>query len=169
LKWEEIAALHDRVANDLVGAAEAVRADRWLVARAEGKWSPAEVVEHLNTVYDVVLRELGGQPGMQIRTTWWQRLLLRFTVVPRILGGHGFPAGARAPKETRPVLSTTDQRELIARFRERADRFAAAAAKTRGTSQRITHAYFGAARVPESMLLCTRHIEHHIKQLTVNS
>lgn len=166
MKWEQIAALHDHAAKELIAAAEGVSADRWLVPRAEGKWSPAEVVEHLNLVYDVVLRELGGEPGMQLRTRWWQRLVLRFTIVPRILRGGWFPAGARAPKETRPALSTTDQRELISRFRDRAARFATAAANARGTTQRITHAYFGAARVPESVLLCARHIEHHTKQVS---
>jgi DinB family protein len=161
--WEEIAALHDSAANDLAAAAVRVPADRWLAARAEGKWSPAEVVEHLNLVYDVLLRELDGGAGMQLRTKWWQRVMLRFTILPKILRGDGFPVGARAPKETRPVLSTTDQRELIARFRERASRFAAVTAA--GRSKRITHAYFGAAKVPESVLLVARHIEHHTKQL----
>ena len=165
MRWEEIAALHDSASKNLAAAAEAVSSDRWLTPRAEGKWSPAEVVEHLNTVYDVVLRELAGEPGMQIRTTWWQRILLRFTIVPKILRGGGFPAGARAPKETRPVLSITDQRELIARFRDRAARFAAASSNARGTGKRITHAYFGAAQIPESTLLCARHIEHHTKQI----
>lgn len=163
MKWDEIAALHDRAAAEVMSAAERVPADRWLTPRAEGKWTPAEVVEHLNLVYDVVLRELDGGAGMQIRTKWWQRILLRFTVVPKILRGDGFPAGARAPKETRPALSTTDQREAIARFRERAARFASAASSSR--NKRITHAYFGTARVPESVLLIARHMQHHGKQL----
>lgn len=163
MTWEEIAALHDKAVKELAAAAERVPADRWLTPRAEGKWSPAEVVEHLNLVYDVVLRELSGGAGMQLRTKWWMRVLLRLTIVPKILRGGGFPAGARAPKETRPALSTTDQHELIARFRERAARFAAAAAAD--STKSITHAYFGAAKVPESVLLAARHIEHHAKQL----
>jgi len=165
VRWDEIAALHDAAAKNLATAAEAVSSDRWLTPRAEGKWSPAEVVEHLNTVYDVVLRELDGGAGMKIRTPWYARIVLRLTIVPKILRGRGFPAGAPAPKETRPVLSITDQRELISRFRDRAARFAAAATNARGTEKRITHAYFGAAPIPQSMLLCARHIEHHMQQL----
>ena len=163
MKWEEIAALHDGAANAFAAAAERVPADRWLAPRAEAKWSPAEVVEHLNLVYDVALRELAGGTGMALRTKFWQRVVLRFTILRKILRGDGFPAGAPAPRETRPALSTTDQGELIARFRERAARFAAVAAADR--DQRITHAYFGASKVPKSVLLVARHIEHHTTQV----
>jgi len=91
VKWDEIRALHGQAADALAVKAAGVPADRWLKPRAEGKWSPAEVVEHLNTVYDVVLKEIAGAPGMQIRTALWQRVLLRFTMVPKILRGDGFP------------------------------------------------------------------------------
>jgi len=165
VKWDEIRALHAQAADALAVKAAGVPADRWLKPRAEGKWSPAEVVEHLNTVYDVVLKEIAGAPGMQIRTALWQRVLLRFTMVPKILRGDGFPAGARAPKETRPAVSTTDQREAVDGFRERAKRFMDEVEGARSRRQRLTHAYFGKASAANTTLLLARHIEHHIKQL----
>jgi len=164
--WEDIHALHVRAADALAAKAMDVPADRWLKPRAEGKWSPAEVVEHLNRVYDVVLNEIAGAPGMQIKTALWQRVLLRFTMVPKILRGDGFPEGARAPKETRPVVSIIDQREAVDGFRERAKRFAEDVQGARNRGQRLTHAYFGKMSAIGTTLLLARHIEHHMKQIS---
>ena len=163
MKWPEAKELHTRAAAELIAAAERVPAERWLVPRADGKWSPAEVVEHLTLAYEVILRELEGGGGMQIRTKWWQRILLRFTMVPKILRGEGFPSGARAPRETRPSPPTLDQHAAIARFRD----LGALVEEKAATSDRkkLTHAYFGSASICDSMLLCARHIDHHRAQL----
>jgi hypothetical protein len=32
-------------------------------------------------------------------------------------------------------------------------------------SKRVTHAYFGKSSMPEALLFCVRHLEHHQKQL----
>jgi len=103
---------------------------------------------------------------MQIRTKLWQRVLLKVTMVPRILAGRGFPVGARAPRETRPALTSTDQGAAIA-FRDRAGRFEVAAAEAQSgrPRTRLTHAYFGRMSLRDSVLICARHIQHHQKQL----
>ena len=167
MNWEDVMQLHNTAAQELLSTAERVPAQKWLVPRAEGKWSPAEVVEHLNLAYDVFMRELGGEPGMQIRTKLWQRVLLKVTMVPRILAGRGFPVGARAPRETRPALTSTDQGAAIAAFRDRAGRFEVAAAEAQSgrPRTRLTHAYFGRMSLRDSVLICARHIQHHQKQL----
>ena len=102
---------------------------------------------------------------MAIRTTLWQRILLRLTLVPKILRDGAFPKGARAPRETRPQMPEHGQAEAIARFRERATRFSETASDPRHARARLTHAYFGRASVTNTILLCARHIEHHRAQL----
>src|SRR4051812_21677037 len=114
MKWTDVQKLHDRVVDGLASAAERVPDAKWRVARAEGKWSPAEVVEHVSLAYDVFMRELGGGPGMHIKAPLWMRVLLRFTMMPKIMRGGGFPAGARAPREVRPAPPTLDQAAAIA-------------------------------------------------------
>lgn len=167
MKWIAIQQLHAVAAERLAVSAEKVDREMWLVPRGEGKWTPAQVVEHLTRVYDVLTNEIAGGPGMKIRTKFLQRMVLRLTVVGRILKGGWFPEGAPAPVETRPGAVTTDQRAAIAGFRARAAQFAAAAADARdsGRRVRITHAYFGTASIERATLLCARHIEHHEKQL----
>jgi hypothetical protein len=152
---------------DVIAAAERISQERWMMPRAEGKWSPAEVVEHLNLAYDALLRDFAGEGGMKIRTKLWQRVLLRITLVPKLLRGAPFPANARAPRETRPGVVNADKDAAIAGLRDRASKLDAAAADAMTSRRRVrlTHAYFGRSAVPEAILLCARHMQHHQKQL----
>jgi hypothetical protein len=161
---------HASAAAAFATAAESVEAAAWHRPRAEGKWSPAQVTDHLIRAYDVLLRELGGGKGMEIRTRFWQRLFLRFTLYPRLLRGGVFPAAAPAPREIRP-LAEPDQPTAIALFRQRAAEFEAAIEQSRKQNPRarLTHAYFGSAPLAEGVLFCARHIEHHRAQLPLRS
>jgi hypothetical protein len=170
MNWQDILTTHASAADRLAETAGRIPNERWLMPAQEGKWSPGHVLEHLNLVYDTLDRELAGGQGMALLTKWWQRVVLRWTMVPRILRGGWFPAGARAPREIRPAQPAADQTAAIAAFRERSQRFheKVQAAQAAGGSQ-MTHAYFGKAPLPESLLLCSRHIEHHqrlLEQLT---
>lgn len=156
-------ALHQAAVDDLVAKAEVLPESAWFGPTSPGKWSPAEVLAHLVCTYDTLLRELAGGPGMAIRTKLWQRWLLRFTVLPRMLAGGAFPKGAVAPRETRPA-GTLGRAESVALFRRRAAELEEAARSAK-EGQRLTHAYFGAATLAHGVLLCTRHIQHHTAQL----
>lgn len=156
-------ALHTSVALDLVARAERIPESAWFTPIDEGKWSPAELLAHLVCTYDVVLRELRGGSGMAIRTKLWQRLLLRLTVLPGMMAGRGFPKGAIAPRETRPQ-GTSNQAESVALFRARANELDTTVRSAPG-SRRLTHAYFGSAKLADGVTLCARHIEHHAAQL----
>ncbi len=167
MNWTEIESLHRTAAADIAAAAERIPDDQWPRARAAEKWSPAEVLEHLNLTYEVLLRELAGGEGMKIRTKWWQRHFLRFTVMPKILRGGSFPARAPAPRELRPAVANPDRAAAIAAFRQRADQFtqAAEAAHRNGAPRTLTHAYFGRASIADAVLFCARHLQHHRAQL----
>lgn len=155
--------LHRAAAEELLRAAEAVPESRWRDPVQEGKWSPAEILEHLNNTYDILLSELSGGAGMKIRTALWQRILLRLTIVPRIMKKGIFPKNAPAPKEIRP-LNAPDREPAISAFRERAERLEATA-KTAAPKQKVTHAYFGSSSVANGVTLCARHIQHHTVHL----
>jgi hypothetical protein len=157
-------ALHRVAARELLAAAAAVPDERWEQSYTGEKWSPATIVEHLLITYEVVLAELRGGSGMKVRTTWWQRLLLRATVVPRILLTGKFPEGAPAPREVRPPESTRTRAEALALLEERDAEFEAAVAAA-SPRQRVTHAYFGASSVRIGVLIVARHIQHHAAQL----
>jgi len=156
--------IHSKAVERLVAAVNAVPSDRWGFPYREGNWSPAEISAHLIAVWDVVLAELGGSPGMAIRTRWWQRAILRLTIVPRILAGGAFPK-ARAPRETRPAQPISSPSIAETAIRERAADFERQSRAAAATGRQITHAYFGKAPVSDGALLVARHIEHHAAQI----
>ena len=165
--WAHAAGVHAAAAEDLVATVSALPEEAWRRPIAEGKWTPAEIVHHLNLTYDVAMRELAGGAGMVVRTKPWQRVLLRATVGRRILRGQGFPRGAPAPREIRPVGDPGTRDEALAGFRERAARFKTVVEKTRASrpDARVTHAYFGASSLGDGVLMVGRHIQHHTAQL----
>lgn len=165
MHWTDAERLHTEAVSTLAATAARAPEAQWRDPRTEGKWSPAEIVEHLTITYDVLLRELAGGGGMAIRTSLWQRMLLRVTMVPRILRGDGFPKGARAPREVRPQMPAHGRQQALARFEQRAATFAAAAADARHSRARLTHAYFGKSSLKNTLVFCARHIEHHRAQL----
>jgi hypothetical protein len=167
MKWEEVQKLHREAAASVAATAENIPADLWLRPRAEGKWSPAETLTHLLLTFDTLQGELEGGKGMKIVTKLWQRVLLRLFLVPKLLRGGAFPQNARAPRELRPQTPPLAQAEAVAKFRVRAAEFEAAAEKAR--DRKLTHPYFGTASVTEGLLLCTRHMQHHEKQLASDS
>jgi hypothetical protein len=165
MKWERVREVHAAAADGLLAAAEQMPGEAWFAPLAAGKWSPAQVMEHLNLTYDVLTRELEGGEGMRVITKAWQRFLLRIVLVPRILRGGPFPEAARAPREIRPSERGLERGEALDAFRQRRARFEAAAEKARAEADRLTHAYFGRSTVARGVLLCARHIQHHQKQL----
>ena len=156
-------ALHDRAVRALLQAVDGVPSARWQEPVEAGKWSSAQILEHLIATYDIVLGELAGGEGMRIRTGLWQRLLLRLTILPRIMRGRGFPKGAPAPREIRPGTGV-DRDQGVSRFEERSKQFEFAA-QNASPQQKLTHAYFGSSTVANGVLLVARHIEHHTRQL----
>lgn len=147
-------------------AAEAVRPDLWSGPNPDGKWTPAEVCEHVAVSYELLARELAGGPAMAIRTSWFQRMVLRLTYMPRILRTGAFPPAVRAPRETRPESGAASPVAGAARLREQAAAFEREwlAARERGGG-RVTHPYFGALSLAPALRFCEIHTLHHLRQL----
>lgn len=158
---------HAQAAAAVEEAAAAIAADGWNTPGAPGKWTCAEIVEHLILAYEVLLRELGGGQGMALRTKRWQRLLLWFTLRPWLLAGKPFPKGARAPREVRPTARNEPQAETLRRFADAGKRFVAEMerANEERPRARLTHAYFGRQPLEEVMRFVAAHLRHHEAQL----
>jgi hypothetical protein len=103
---------------------------------------------------------------MALRLPRLQRWLLRHTMLPRILQEGLFPAGARAPKETRPREVEQDASTALTILTGEADAFLQDLT-TRASSGRVllTHAYFGPMSARHSLRLVAVHTRHHARQL----
>lgn len=136
----------------------------WAQAREPGKWSPAEIAQHLLLSYEVVQAELDGGAGFRIVLPWWKRLPLRWVVLPKILAGR-FPKGAPAPREARPRTGAASPAEAARVLRDRAEKFERSLVQAHAARPvRLTHAYFGRLTAPQMLKLAAAHAAHHAAQ-----
>ena len=163
--FSEAVALHRAAVAECVTAFAAVPGDAWSRPLGPGRWSPAEIAEHLAIAYEPPLSELSGGPGFSIRVSWWKRRALRWGFLPEILNG-GFPAGAPAPREIRPKRAAASPEEASRALSLSAERFLATLAEARTARRvRLTHPYFGKLRPAQTVMLLTSHALHHRRQL----
>jgi hypothetical protein len=164
--WTPLVAAHSAAIEEYVTGAERLANRVWTHPLAPGKWTPAEVTSHVSQAYRVLCAELAGDAGMGLLGSRLQRLILRHTVLPRLLAGRPFPAGVRAPRETRPRDILKDPQTALAILRRLAADFSQELT-TRATegNTRLTHAYFGPLSPRQGLQLLTIHTRHHARQL----
>jgi ATP-binding cassette subfamily B protein len=103
--WAAARAAHQDAVAAFVTRAESGAADRWTRQPAPGKWSPAEIAEHLSLTYQLLLSELRGGTPFRMKGTWLLRLMVRYKFLPALLREGRIPPGA-----ARPVLDGFDLR-----------------------------------------------------------
>jgi hypothetical protein len=163
----------ERAAADHRAAIEAAAADFERVAQSEweralrpGKWSAAEIAQHLIVAYEPAISELAGGPGYGRRLSPVMSRLARWIALGGILSGKRFPGGAKSPPEASPVGPFPPPAEAAARLRSAAESFERTICEAhRGGGGRITHGYFGSLTAPQALKLVAMHAEHHRKQL----
>ncbi|HEY1434589.1 MAG TPA: DinB family protein, partial [Thermoanaerobaculia bacterium] len=157
----EAAADHRAAIEALSRLVESQDPALWAKAPAPGKWSPAEIAQHLLLSYEVVEAELAGGPGFRIVLPWWKRLPLRWAVLPKILAGR-FPKGAPAPRESRPRTGAASPAEAARILRAHATRLEEHLADAGAIGRvRVAHPYFGRVTVPQMLKLAAVHAAHH--------
>ena len=166
-KRDTLRADHASSVDTFVGAAEATPTSSWEVAPAEGKWSPAQVAEHVRLTYQAAGRELSGEAGLRIRTSWWLRLILRLRILPAILKNGRIGAGALAPHELRPGPGPFARDATLANLRQSASTVEAGLlARVADGNPGLTHHVFGRLPPAQALRFLTVHNLHHARQLT---
>jgi hypothetical protein len=168
--WTPLLADHSTAVEQYMVVAGRLSSHAWMRPLASDKWTPAEVTGHVCEGYRVLRAELAGQAGMRMLGSRLQRLILRHTILPRLLGGRPFPVGVQAPRETRPGKIEEDPVRAAATLRNLADLFTEELTARAGRGRvRLTHAYFGALSARQGLLLLTVHTRHHARQLEAGS
>jgi hypothetical protein len=155
---------HRAAVREFSDRATRVAPGLWTRPPAPEKWSPAEVAEHLRLALEALGRQLSGGAAMRPMVPGWTRWLLRWQVLPRILGGGWFPGGARAPREARPRDPDADPAVAMRRLSEELARFETAC-RAADPKTRVTHPYFGPVPLRELNRLLAAHARHHAGQL----
>ncbi len=151
-------------ADRFLATAQGWAGAKWGAPHAPGKWSPAEILDHLRQSYDVSLRLLRGEPVIR-RAPWIVRAVLGRVFFPRIVRTGRFPK-SRTLKPFQPTAPAPDLpagaarlREAIAAFEAEAERAAAAGDGT------FEHPGFGRVAIADYARFAALHTEHHRRQL----
>src|SRR5690349_21589892 len=113
---------HRQAVDDFLAVSRVIPAEAWTQPRAKGKWSPAEITEHLALAYDFNRGVLqGSEPEMAAPR--WLRPLLRVLLLRPVLRRRRFIPGAKSPKMFRPRGAPVTQEVLLARLQASAQGF----------------------------------------------
>jgi hypothetical protein len=166
LTLERAAADHRAAIAAAVADFERVGGADWERPVRPGKWSPAEIAQHLTVSYSPAMSELAGGAGYRRRLSPLMTRMARWIALGGILSGRRFPSGGKSPPEARPVGPFPPPAEAAARLRSAAEAFEKTISEAhRSGGGRITNAYFGALSAPEALKVVAMHAEHHRKQL----
>jgi hypothetical protein len=160
---------HHLVVSNYLKAAAAIEPSRWNQPVAPGKWSPAQLTDHLRLTYRIALGELDGGTGLRPRISWWLRVVLRLRFLPGILRTGRMPRPVMAPREVRPGDGPFDQAALITALQQQNDRFEERLAARTGDGPVLTHHLLGRFDAKTAWRFLAVHAEHHRRQLVGES
>jgi hypothetical protein len=153
---------HHEAVQAFLAAARAVPEARWTQPRAEGKWSPGQIAEHLALAYESAREVLQGRvPGQAPPRLL--RPLIRTLLLKPVLWLGRFPAPSKAPAELRPGASPAAAPALLDRLQAAAAAFERDAAAAR--SPTLDHPAFGRLPLVDLVRLQEIHTKHHHAQL----
>ena len=159
----EVLAANRTAVNDLLAAAERT-GDAWTRPRAPGKWSPAQVVEHVARALEESANVVAGTPSKFPTFPTVLRPIVRSLFFNRVLRKGAFPkaktikamdpgSGSATPADARLRLEAA-----LARFDE----------KCRGravSGQSVTSTLFGTVSVEAYARFQELHTRHHRAQV----
>jgi DinB family protein len=156
--------VHHQAVDAFLTAARTVQATQWDRPRAPGKWSPAQVAEHLALAYEVNRGVLHGSAPGPAAPRFLRPLIRKFGLNPLLRRGS-FTPGSKSPKVFRPSASPAGQAELLARLQAAANAFELDAAAATGPGATIDHPFFGRLPLLDFVRLQEIHARHHLAQV----
>jgi hypothetical protein len=149
-----------------VAEALAVPADRWRTPTVPGKWSPAQVTEHVVLAYEAGARIVSGEEPVSEGPPKFLRPIIRTAIRLTTLRTGKFPKS-----KTQPIFAPKDvaatQSELCARLERASISFEqVSGAAVSGGQKQFEHPFFGSFGVVEYMRFVAFHTAHHQKQLS---
>ena len=165
-RWDAAADEHEVALAAYLDTAARLGADAWGRPWGEGKWTPAEVTEHLTRAYEALLVELREGRAMELKMAPWRRTLTRWILLPHILFHRSFPIRAPSPREIRPREVRGGRDAALQALHAQGETFVRelAAARLQGHAG-LTHPYFGKVEPIKVLRFVGIHIEHHRKQI----
>lgn len=166
-RWDEAVDEHRTALAAFLDAAEDVRESAWGAPWGPGKWTRAQVAEHLALSYEAAIREVTSGVAMAGKLPPLRQKLLRLILLPHILFHRSIPGRPRSPREIRPGEVTAPRAETLRRLRDLGDRFEHEMERAyHAGGGQLTHPYFGAIGAVKAMRFVAIHLEHHTRQIS---
>jgi hypothetical protein len=166
-QWKTITERHDAAVEAFLAAARDLAPVRWHAPIADGKWTPAQITQHVIQTYEVLIRQLRTGQGLTVQTGWVLRQVLRVVVLRPIMWFRRLPPGAKAPRDLRPGQRQIEQDEAVVRLRGVVAEFKRELMTRRGEKDlQLTHHIFGSVDALNGLDFVAVHTEHHGRQLS---
>jgi Protein of unknown function (DUF1569) len=154
---------HQQAVRAFLDAARSIPASQWAQARAPGKWSPGQVVEHLSLAYEGSRGVLHGHTPPMTAPRLLRPIIRRFLLRPVLRRGRFIP-GSKSPRVFHPGPVPAAPEPLLSRLAAATTAFEADAAALGSTT--IDHPFFGRLPLTDFVRLQAIHTRHHCGQLT---
>jgi len=165
-RWDDAAEEHRAALAAFLEVAEELTERAWNAPWRPGKWTRAQVAEHLSLTYETAIRELATGQGLRVKVTGLRLRLLRWIVMPHILFHRKIPVRVSAPREVRPPEVTAPRAAVLRRLRELGVRWEREMERAMGAGGGgLTHPYFGTIPPVKATRFMAIHIEHHTRQI----
>ena len=151
--------------EEFIAAARGVDAGKWGTPLAEGKWSPAQIVEHLAIVYEYNRKVVTGTAGKGAPK--FLQPLAKWFVVTKTLKAGGFTRKGRAPGIFQPTAAPAAAVPLLARLATALSGFENDIRSGHPEARHnVAHPFFGKLPTVDYLRLQAIHARHHRSQLT---
>ena len=160
---QALAASRDAV-EELIGAGEG-SGSAWTAARAPGKWSPSQIVEHVARSLEESAHMAAGRPSKFPKLPAVIHPVVRGLLFKRVLRKGGFPK-AKTNKAMDPANGPATPAEGRARLEAAHQKFDEACRQIASQGNRMRTTIFGAVPVEDYVRFMELHTRHHGKQMT---
>jgi hypothetical protein len=140
-------------------------ATQWAAPPAPGRWSPAQVVEHVALALEASADDIAGRPSRFPNLPRPIRFLARTFFFDRVLRTGAFPKGKTNPAMN-PASGPPTPAAGVARLEAAWERLSATCATAAAQNHQMTSTLFGRVRLVDYIRFQTQHTQHHHRQLT---
>jgi Protein of unknown function (DUF1569) len=151
--------------EEFIARARGIDPVAWSAPRGEGRWTAAQVAEHLAIVYEYNRKVITGTAGGGAPR--FLQPLARWFIVDRTLKAGRFTRKGRAPGIFQPSAAPAPSTELLDRLTKAVSGFESDIRSGHPEARHtVRHPFFGPLPTVDYLRLQAIHARHHRSQLT---
>lgn len=162
---EQVIADNRKATDRFLATARSVPKEKWEQPVAPGKWSPAQIVDHIAVTSEVALKAINGDPSMGSIPKFLRFIPRKLGFDPTIKKGR-FPEKQRGPAIFAPSTHHPAYEASVAKLERAMVALEAHVRNLMAANHRsFEHTFFGRVSIPDYIRFGTLHTEHHERQL----